>query len=82
MTYFSDAQLPKSSSRHRSLQKGILGSPKGTSLPQIGHRMDAPISLLSDAETVSGVGMENREGVSRRLRRGIAFFRRIHQFAY
>ena len=37
MTYFSEAQLPKSINRHRSLQKGISGLSKVTSFLQIGH---------------------------------------------
>src|SRR3954453_22890201 len=50
MTYLSDAQFPKSSSRQRSLQKGMFGSVASTALPQIGQRNVAarPI-LLSEA---------------------------------
>src|SRR5215469_10295280 len=39
ITYFSDAQLPRSMQRQRSLQKGMKGSSAFTSLLQIGHRM-------------------------------------------
>src|SRR5947209_17492691 len=35
--YFSDAQLPKSTNRHRSLQNGMLGSLALTALPQMGQ---------------------------------------------
>ncbi len=38
ITYSSEAQWPRSSTRHRSLQNGIFGSLNGTFLPQMGHR--------------------------------------------
>ena len=37
ITYFSEAQLPRSIRRHRSLQNGDSGLPRSTGLPQIGH---------------------------------------------
>src|SRR3954447_1017430 len=37
MTYFSEAQFPRSSRRHRSEQNGISGSSSPTALPQIGQ---------------------------------------------
>src|SRR6185437_6038419 len=37
ITYFSDAQLPRSIMRQRSLQKGMFGSSNGTSFLQMGH---------------------------------------------
>lgn len=46
ITYFSDAQLPRSMSRHRSLQNGIFGSSNRTSLLQMGQRIVAAIELL------------------------------------
>src|SRR4051812_27158288 len=38
MAYFPEAQLPRSSSRQRSLQNGIFGSVVSTGLPQMGQR--------------------------------------------
>ena len=37
ITYFSEAQLPRSISLHRSLQNGMKGSLNLTSFLQIGH---------------------------------------------
>jgi len=37
MTYLPEAQLPRSITRHRSLQKGASGSVNWTGLWQIGH---------------------------------------------
>ncbi len=45
MTYFSEAQLPRSIKRQRSLQKGILGSSKATSFLQMGQRTVAVIRV-------------------------------------
>ena len=47
ITYFSDAQLPRSMSLHRSLQNGMSGSSRETGFLQIGHfihqRLSGPI---------------------------------------
>ncbi len=40
ITYFSDAQLPKSMIRQRSLQKGMNSLSGETTFRQIGHRID------------------------------------------
>ncbi len=47
MTYFSLAQLLRSNSRQRSLQKGEFGSVRETDLPQMGQRTAAAMPLLS-----------------------------------
>jgi hypothetical protein len=46
MTYFSEAQLPRSIMRQRSLQNGMLGSSKATSFLQIGHRTVGAITSI------------------------------------
>lgn len=39
MTYFSEAQLPRSMIRHRSLQNGKAAVPAATSFLQMGQRI-------------------------------------------
>jgi len=55
MTYFSEAQLPKSTVRQRSLQKGKSGSPKATDFLQMGHCVR--IGWLISAESGGAIAL-------------------------
>jgi len=68
MTYFSEAQLPRSSMRQRSLQNGMLGSSKGTSFLQIGHRTVAAITFIIRPAGCVGMQLHSRSGKDSRNR--------------
>src|SRR5580700_8172703 len=63
ITYFSDAQLPRSMIRQRSLQKGTKGSSVWTFFRQIGHR----IALSNHYERRTGSRAGLQDGCTRQL---------------